>query len=64
MRVPNLDTILYVTLTISVACLFLGGFTESKIISGIGGLFLLIGIGNVAWVIACALWMTFRNRRK
>lgn len=64
MRIPDLDTSLYVTLTIGLACFFLNEFFGSKVISGIGGLFLLLGVGHFITTSAYAMYVTLRTRKK
>ncbi len=64
MRIPNMDTSLYVTLSAGIASIWLGAFMKSESIQAIGGLFLLLGISHVVFVVIYAVIMAIRNRKK
>ncbi len=64
MRIPNLDTSLSISLTIFLVCFFLNAVFRSKIISGIGGLFLLLGVGHFILLGAYAVYVMLWTRKK
>lgn len=64
MRIPNLDTSLYVTLPAGLFFFCLGALVGSESIQEIGGLLLLLGLSQFVFPGAYAGYVAIRNRKK